>query len=120
MKTGRKRDHSPAAPVFRDLQGAWRSQGYGKILLIESDQYTLFEETTISCRKLYTGAIAELNHYYEDLVVSATGRAFSAHRVSGGEAKRAKTWKAKIAGNKLFESIENVFGFIIIFEYLSI
>jgi hypothetical protein len=83
MKTGRKRDHSPAAPVFRDLQGAWRSQGYGKILLIESDQYTLFEETTISCRKLYTGAIAELNHYYEDLVVSATGRAFSAHRVSG-------------------------------------
>ncbi|PFG52567.1 MULTISPECIES: hypothetical protein [unclassified Marinobacter] len=69
MKTGQKRDHSPSAPVFSDLQGARRSQGYGKILLIESDQYTLFEETTISCQKLCTGAIAELIHYYEDLVV---------------------------------------------------
>jgi hypothetical protein len=83
MKTGQKRDHSPSAPVFSDLQGAWRSQGYGKILLIESDQYTLFEETTISCQKLCTGAIAELIHYYEDLVVSPNGQAFSAHRVSG-------------------------------------
>lgn len=83
MKAGQRRNHSLSAPVFANLKGVWRSQGYGKILLIESDQYTLFEETTISCRKLYTGSIEELSHFYEDLVVSAGGQAFSAHRVSG-------------------------------------
>jgi hypothetical protein len=83
MKAGQRRNHSLSAPVFANLKGVWRSQGYGKILLIESDQYTLFEETTISCRKLYTGSIEELSHFYEDLVVSPGGQAFSAHRVSG-------------------------------------
>ncbi|MCM0613299.1 S41 family peptidase [Marinobacter sediminum] len=83
MKPGQRQNHSLSAPAFENLQGVWRSQGYGKILLIEHDRYTLFEETAISCRKLYTGSLEELNHYYEDLVVSPGGQAFSAHRVSG-------------------------------------
>lgn len=94
MKIDQKRDCSPPVSVFSDLQGAWRSQGYGKILLIERDQYTLFEETTISCRKLYTGTIEELNQYYEDVVVSPGGQAFSAHRVSGVARIRFRRLKA--------------------------
>lgn len=83
MKAGQRRNQSLSAQNFTNLQGVWRSQGYGKILLIEGDQYTLFEETTISCRKLDTGAIAELSHYYEDLVLSPGGKAFNAHRAGG-------------------------------------
>ncbi|HEA53698.1 hypothetical protein LCGC14_0965360 [marine sediment metagenome] len=94
MKIDQKRDCSPPVSVFSDLQGVWRSQGYGKILLIERDQYTLFEETTISCRKLYTGTIEELNQYYEDVVVSPGGHAFSAHRVSGVARIRFRCLKA--------------------------
>jgi hypothetical protein len=52
-------------------------------LLIEDDWYTLFEETSISCRKIHVGSIEELSHFYEDLVVSPGGQAFSAHRVTG-------------------------------------
>lgn len=83
MKPGQRHNDSLSVPAFESLQGVWRSQGYGKILLIDKDRYTLFEETTISCRKLYTGSLEKLNHYYEDLVVSPGGQAFSAHRVSG-------------------------------------
>tara|TARA_R110002074_G_scaffold43516_2_gene113370 strand:+ start:829 stop:2175 length:1347 start_codon:yes stop_codon:yes gene_type:complete len=83
MKAGQKRNDSLSTSVFSNLQGVWRSQGYGKILQIENDRYTLFEETTISCLKLYSGALEELSHYYEDLVVSPGGQAFSVHRVSG-------------------------------------
>lgn len=83
MKSSQTRGRSSFVLGFKDLQGVWRSQGYGKILRIESDQYTLFEETAISCRKLYAGSLEELNHYYEDLAVSPGGQAFSVHRVSG-------------------------------------
>ncbi|WP_162893714.1 S41 family peptidase [Marinobacter sp. Arc7-DN-1] len=83
MKLSQRRNRATSAPVFENLQGVWRSQGYGKVLRIESDRYTLFEETAISCRKLYAGSLEELSHYYEDLEVSPGGQAFSAHRVSG-------------------------------------
>ena len=83
MKAGQRRSRSFSVPVFANLRGVWRSQGYGNILLIEENRYTLFEETSISCRKLYTGSIEELSHYYEDLAVSPGGQSFSAHRVTG-------------------------------------
>ena len=83
MKPGQRRSHSSPHPGFKSLQGVWRSQGYGNILLIEDDWFTLFEETSISCRKLAAGTIEELSRYYEDLAVSPGGQAFSAHRVSG-------------------------------------
>lgn len=94
MKPGQRRSHSLSVPVFENLQGVWRSQGYGKILRIESDGYTLFEETAISCRKLYSGTLEELNHYYEDLQISPGGQAFSAHRVSGVARIRFRRLKA--------------------------
>ena len=83
MKPGQRRSRSLPVPVFTELRGVWRSQGYGNILLIEEDRYTLFEETSISCRKLAAGSIEELGHYYEDLAVSPGGQSFSAHRVTG-------------------------------------
>jgi hypothetical protein len=88
MKSTQPISNSPSVPVSTNLfstnlQGVWRSQGYGNILLIENDWYTLFEETSISCRKVHVGSIEELSHFYEDLVVSPGGQAFSAHRVTG-------------------------------------
>ncbi|MBW0147514.1 S41 family peptidase [Marinobacter arenosus] len=83
MQPRQGRNQSRSVPHFKDLQGVWRSQGYGKILAIEGDRYTLFEETAISCLPLYRGNLQELGHYYEDLAVSPGGQAFSAHRVSG-------------------------------------
>jgi hypothetical protein len=67
MKPAQPRSGFPSPPVFTNLQGVWRSQGYGNILLIEDDWYTLFEETSISCRKIHVGSIEELSHFYEDL-----------------------------------------------------
>lgn len=72
-----------SVPSFRDLQGVWRSRGYGLILKIERDGYVFFEETAISCQPVYAGHIDELSWRYEDLVVSSGHQAFSAHRVTG-------------------------------------
>lgn len=83
MKPDQRRGSALSSPDFASLQGVWRSQGYGTVLLIEEDWYTLFEETSISCRKIHAGSIEELDHYYEDLAVSPGGQAFSAHRVTG-------------------------------------
>ncbi|PXX93830.1 hypothetical protein DIT71_03265, partial [Marinobacter vulgaris] len=83
MKTAQRHGSSLSSPDFARLQGVWRSQGYGNVLLIEEDWYTLFEETSISCLKIDEGSIEELGHYYEDLEVSPGGQAFSAHRVTG-------------------------------------
>lgn len=68
---------------FSALQGVWRSRGYGKVLLIEPDEYTLFEETSISCQETFTGSLDELGLYYDDVRVSPGGQTFSAHRVTG-------------------------------------
>ncbi|MEX2476013.1 S41 family peptidase [Marinobacter sp.] len=80
--TGQTR-HSSSTPGFDRLQGAWRSRGYGKVLLIEDDEYTFFEETAISCLRLHTGPLDELGHRYEDLKVSPGQKAFSARRATG-------------------------------------
>lgn len=68
---------------FDRLQGVWRSRGYGKVLLIEGDEYAFFEETAISCLKLHTGPLDELDQRYEDLEVSPGRQAFSARRATG-------------------------------------
>ena len=83
MKPAQRRGSSLSSSDFARLQGVWRSQGYGTVLLIEEDWYTLFEETSISCLKIDEGGIEELGHYYDDLAVSPGGQAFSAHRVTG-------------------------------------
>ncbi|MEX0604791.1 MAG: S41 family peptidase [Marinobacter sp.] len=72
-----------AAESFSQLQGVWRSQGYGKILLIEGGRYVFFEETAVSCRKLYSGTQAELALYFEDVQISPRKQSFSAHRATG-------------------------------------
>ena len=83
MKFENPDDIAKAAESFSQLQGVWRSQGYGKILLIEKDWYAFFEETAISCRKLYSGTLKELAFYFEDVVVSPRGQSFSAHLATG-------------------------------------
>lgn len=108
--------HSRPSPVtdFRNLQGVWRSQGYGKVLLIESDQYTLFEETRISCRELFHGTLEQLGHYYEDPQVSPGGQSFSAHRVSGVARihfRRLKALPATAALSKQHEPMDPELNF---------
>jgi hypothetical protein len=72
-----------SAQSFRELQGVWRSQGYGKVLLIEEDEYVLYEETKISCQPVYSGSLDELGEHYEDLAVSPRNHGFSVRRASG-------------------------------------
>ncbi|WP_152205299.1 S41 family peptidase [Marinobacter changyiensis] len=83
MKTENSDKAARAAESFSQLQGVWRSQGYGKVLLIDGDRYVFFEETAISCRKLYSGTLPELGLYYEDVQISPGRQAFSAHRATG-------------------------------------
>ncbi|MFE8069885.1 S41 family peptidase [Marinobacteraceae bacterium S3BR75-40.1] len=77
-----RRSHIAVAD-FQQLQGIWRSQGYGKLLLVDQERYTLFEETAISCQKVYAGNLDELAEYYDDLRISPAGQTFSAHRATG-------------------------------------
>lgn len=83
MAIARRTTNSPSATDFSHLQGVWRSLGYGKVLLIEEDQYTFFEETSISCLPLFSGPLDELSERYDHLTVSPGGQAFSAHRATG-------------------------------------
>ncbi|MFL1467647.1 S41 family peptidase [Marinobacter sp. HN1S83] len=83
MKFARRTKRSPSATDFGHLQGVWRSLGYGKVLLIEEDQFTFFEETAISCLPLFSGSLDELSERYDTLTVSPGGQAFSAHRATG-------------------------------------
>lgn len=78
---GRSLNHT-SAEDFRQLQGVWRSQGYGKLLLIEGDEYTLFEETGISCLPRYSGSLEELSEHYAYLAVSPGRQAFSIQRAT--------------------------------------
>ncbi|MCL7943731.1 S41 family peptidase [Marinobacter sp. ATCH36] len=75
--------HSSTVTGFDRLQGVWRSRGYGKVLLIDGDEYTIFEETALSCLKLHAGSLDELDHSYENLEVSPNQQAFSARRATG-------------------------------------
>lgn len=68
---------------FDRLQGVWRSRGYGKVLLIEADEFVVFEETAISCLKLFAGSLDELGQWYENLTVSPGQQTFSARRATG-------------------------------------
>ncbi|MDX1599443.1 MAG: S41 family peptidase [Marinobacter sp.] len=103
MKSARRTEKSPSATDFSHLQGVWRSLGYGKVLLIEEDQYTFFEETSISCLPLFSGSLDELNERYDTLTVSPGGQAFSAHRATGVTRigfRRLKTLPATVAGTR--------------------
>lgn len=75
--------NSAPAEDFSRLQGVWRSQGYGKLLLIEADEYVLFEETGISCQPRYSGPLEELSEHYADLAISPRQQAFSIRRATG-------------------------------------
>lgn len=75
--------NTPSVDQFRRLEGVWRSRGYGKILQITKDRYTLYEETTVSCLAVHAGPLSELTQHHEDLVVSPAGQAFSARRATG-------------------------------------
>jgi hypothetical protein len=83
MATTGQNSHSSSTMDFGHLQGVWRSRGYGKILLIDGDEYTFFEETAISCLKLHAGSLEELGHRYENLEVSTGQQSFSARRATG-------------------------------------
>lgn len=65
------------------LQGIWRSRGYGYILHIRPQTYTLYEETAVSCLPVYGGSLSDLAMRYRDLEVSAAGNSFSARRTTG-------------------------------------
>lgn len=74
---------TPNADHFTRLTGIWRSRGYGKLLVIDEDGYTLYEETRISALPVYGGPLSELAERYVDLVISPGGNAFSARRATG-------------------------------------
>lgn len=66
-----------------DLQGVWRSRGYGFVLVIHKDDYTLYEESAVSCVAVYGGTLGDLAQRYTDLEVSANRNSFSAKRNTG-------------------------------------
>jgi len=68
---------------FASLRGVWRSRGYGHLLHIHNNGYTLYEETAVSCLPVFEGTLDELAAYYVDLHVSPQGQAFSARRAAG-------------------------------------
>lgn len=67
-------------PRFEDLAGVWRSRGYGTILEIDREGYTLHEETAVSCLPVYGGSLEALAEHFVDLEVSPGGSSFSARR----------------------------------------
>ena len=68
---------------FLQLEGVWRSRGYGYILLINPQGYTLYEETAVSCRPTYGGSLQDLAERYRELHVSPGGKSFSVRRATG-------------------------------------
>lgn len=68
---------------FETLQGVWRSRGYGQVLLIDHDEYVLFEQTSISCQPIHSGSLEELSQHYEDVVISPRKQGFSIRRSTG-------------------------------------
>ena len=79
-KTENVRDRVAA---FRNLRGIWRSRGYGQLLVIGRNGYTLHEETRVSCLPVFEGSLRELALHYADIRVSSGGQAFSVRRAAG-------------------------------------
>jgi len=67
---------------FATLQDVWRSRGYGNLLDIGPDGYTVYEETSVSCLPVFEGSLDELAEHYVDVQVSPRGQAFSARRAA--------------------------------------
>jgi len=70
-------------PAFADLEGVWRSRGYGYVLSIDGDGYVLYEETAISCLPIAWGPLRELSERYVELRVSPAAEAFDVRRATG-------------------------------------
>lgn len=68
---------------FTTLQDVWRSRGYGNLLDIGPDGYTVYEETSVSCLPIFEGSLEELADHYVDVQVSPRGQAFSTRRAAG-------------------------------------
>lgn len=83
-----------ASKGFRAFTGFWRTRGYGEILEIRHDGYTLYEETAVSCMPVFEGPLEELAEHYTDLEVSPRGQAFSARRTMGITRIRFRRLKA--------------------------
>jgi hypothetical protein len=65
------------------LKGVWRARGYGDLLVIRDNDYSLYEETAVSCLPCFGGPLSELTKYYKDIRLSPRGMAFSAMRTAG-------------------------------------
>lgn len=114
MVSAQYRDKSADIADFNALQGVWRSRGYGTVLLIEPDEYTLFEETAISCLETFTGSLDELRLYYDDLRLSPGGQTFSAHRATGVariQFRRLKALPRTVEHTRVHEAQDPVFNF---------
>lgn len=108
-----------AAQVIGELQGVWRSHGYGKILQIERDGYVLFEETGISCLPLYAGSLEELGRHYEDVLVSPRQQGFSVRRASGVSRmgfRRLKALPATLASSRQREPHNPEYNFDVFWQ----
>jgi len=62
------------------LEGVWRSRGYGTVLVVHADGYTLYEETAVSCLPVYGGTLEDLAEHFVDVEVSPGGGSFSVRR----------------------------------------
>ena len=81
--SGSERRIERGVRVFRELQGVWRSHGYGQLLEISPSGYRLCEETRLSCLCVYGGTLEELAAFYAECNVSPEGRAFEVRRATG-------------------------------------
>lgn len=79
---------------FAKLRGVWRCHGYGNLLEIGATGYRLFEETRVSCLRVFEGTLDELSEAYVDVRRSPAGMAFSARRSTGVTRVRYRRMKA--------------------------
>jgi len=68
---------------FAMLQGVWRSRGYGNLLEIGPEGYTVYEETRVSCLPVFAGSLDELAEHYVDVRVSPRRQTFDTQRAAG-------------------------------------
>lgn len=68
--------------AFAGLTGAWRSRGYGLLLEVRPEGYTVYEETAVSRLPVYRGTLEELASHYADLEVSPGAQSFSVRRAA--------------------------------------
>ena len=62
-KSDQTADHQASQPI----EGVWQAVGYGKLLSIEGEAYTLYDVTKISCLPAENGQIASFG---EDIMIS--------------------------------------------------